>query len=97
MIYQTVAGVLTIGMLTFLAGAIAGASSNIQLVFSTFSTIADQALFRRRSAGFLRGEASGFVKAECFAGTAADPARIRVSQCVVRLSERTRSIERREL
>jgi ATP-binding cassette subfamily B protein len=32
-------------MLTFLAGAIAGASSNIQLVFSTFSTIADQALF----------------------------------------------------
>jgi ATP-binding cassette subfamily B protein len=44
-IYQTVAGVLTIGMLTFLAGAIAGASSNIQLVFSTFSTIADQALF----------------------------------------------------
>ena len=44
-IYQTVVGVLTIGMLTFLAGAIAGASSNIQLVFSTFSTIADQALF----------------------------------------------------
>ncbi len=44
-IYETVAGVLTIGMLTFLAGAIAGASSNIQLVFSTFSTIADQALF----------------------------------------------------
>jgi ATP-binding cassette subfamily B protein len=44
-IYQTVAGALTIGMLTFLAGAIAGASSNIQLVFSTFSTIADQALF----------------------------------------------------
>ncbi len=44
-IYQTVVGVLTIGMLTFLAGAIAGASSNIQMVFSTFSTIADQALF----------------------------------------------------
>jgi ATP-binding cassette subfamily B protein len=44
-IYETVAGVLTIGMLTFLAGAIAGASSNIQMVFSTFSTIADQALF----------------------------------------------------
>jgi ATP-binding cassette subfamily B protein len=44
-IYQTVAGVLTLGMLTFLAGAIAAASSNIQLVFSTFSTIADQALF----------------------------------------------------
>ena len=44
-IYETVAGVLTIGTLTFLAGAIAGASTNIQQVFSTFSTIADQALF----------------------------------------------------
>lgn len=44
-IYQTVTGVLSLGTLTFLAGAIAGASSNIQLVFSTFSTIADQALF----------------------------------------------------
>jgi ATP-binding cassette subfamily B protein len=44
-IYQTATGVLTLGTLTFLAGAIAGASSNIQLVFSTFSTIADQALF----------------------------------------------------
>jgi ATP-binding cassette subfamily B protein len=44
-VYETVAGVLTLGMLTFLAGAIAGASSNIQLVFSTFSGIADQALF----------------------------------------------------
>jgi ATP-binding cassette subfamily B protein len=29
----------------FLGGAVAGASANIQLVFSTFSTIADQALF----------------------------------------------------
>jgi ATP-binding cassette, subfamily B, bacterial len=44
-IYLAVQGKLTIGTLTFLAGAIAGASANIQLVFSTFSTIADQALF----------------------------------------------------
>ncbi|HEY2462342.1 MAG TPA: ABC transporter ATP-binding protein [Candidatus Acidoferrum sp.] len=44
-IYETVIGVLSIGTLTFLAGAIAGASTNIQAVFSTFSTIADQALF----------------------------------------------------
>jgi ATP-binding cassette subfamily B protein len=36
---------LTLGELTFLAGAIAGASSNIQAFFSTFSGIADQALF----------------------------------------------------
>lgn len=44
-IYQTVIGVLTLGTLTFLAGAIAGASSNIQSVFSTFCSIADQALY----------------------------------------------------
>jgi ATP-binding cassette, subfamily B, bacterial len=44
-IYLTVAGALTIGTLTFLAGAIAGASTNIQAVFATFSRIADHALF----------------------------------------------------
>src|SRR5262249_5042735 len=42
---QTVVGVLTICTLTLLSGAIAAASSNLQMVFSTFSTIADQALF----------------------------------------------------
>jgi ATP-binding cassette subfamily B protein len=44
-VYQTVNGRLSIGTMTFLAGAIAGASSNIQSIFSTFSSIADQALF----------------------------------------------------
>jgi ATP-binding cassette subfamily B protein len=44
-IYETVMGTLTIGALYFLTGAIAGASTNIQAVFATFSTIADQALF----------------------------------------------------
>lgn len=44
-VYQAVHGVLSIGQLTFLAGAIAGASTNIQAFFSTFSGIADQALF----------------------------------------------------
>jgi ATP-binding cassette subfamily B protein len=44
-IYETVNGALTLGQLTFLAGAIAGASANIQTFFSTFSGIADQALF----------------------------------------------------
>ena len=43
--YRTVMGALTLGDLTLLAGAIAAASSNLQMVFSTFSTIADQALF----------------------------------------------------
>jgi ATP-binding cassette subfamily B protein len=44
-IYKTVIGAITIGMMTFLAGAIAGASTNIQAVFTTFSGIANQALF----------------------------------------------------
>jgi ATP-binding cassette, subfamily B, bacterial len=44
-IYETLAGEMTVGMLVFLTGAIAGASSNLQMIFSTFSSIADQSLF----------------------------------------------------
>jgi ATP-binding cassette, subfamily B, bacterial len=44
-IHQTVAGILTLGTLTLVTGAIAGASSNIQSVLVTFSSIAGQALF----------------------------------------------------
>ncbi len=44
-IYETVLGRFSVGTMTFLAGAIAGAASNIQMIFSTFSSIADQALF----------------------------------------------------
>ncbi len=44
-IYRTVQGDLSWGSLQFLAGSIAGASSSIQGIFSTFSNIADQSLF----------------------------------------------------
>jgi ATP-binding cassette, subfamily B, bacterial len=44
-IWRTVTGWLTIGSLTFLTGAILQASGNIQQIFSTVSSIADQALF----------------------------------------------------
>lgn len=44
-IWRTVTGSLTIGTLTFLTGAIVQASSNIEQIFSTLSSIADQALF----------------------------------------------------
>jgi ATP-binding cassette, subfamily B, bacterial len=44
-IYRTVTGALTLGTMTLLAGAIAGASTNIQAFFSTFSVMADQAMF----------------------------------------------------
>ena len=52
-IYRTVTGALTWGSLQFLAGAIGGASSNIQAVFSTFSSIADQSLFLTDLVAFL--------------------------------------------
>ena len=44
-IHQTVIGLLTIGTLTLVAGAIAGSSANIQALLGTFSSIAGQALF----------------------------------------------------
>jgi ATP-binding cassette subfamily B protein len=44
-IFRTLMGTLSIGRMYFLTGAIAGASTNIQMMFSTFSGIADQALF----------------------------------------------------
>jgi len=44
-IYRTVNGDLSLRSLVYLAAAIAGASSNIQQVFSSFTSIADQALF----------------------------------------------------
>ncbi len=44
-IWKTLAGVLSVGTLYFLAGAILQASNNIQQIFTTASSIADQALF----------------------------------------------------
>ncbi len=45
LVLRTLDGAITVGTLTFLAGALAGTSSQIQQVFSTFSGIADQSLF----------------------------------------------------
>ncbi len=55
-IWRTVTGMLTIGTLTFLAGAILQASSNIQQIFSTLASIADQALFLTDLVAFLHME-----------------------------------------
>jgi ATP-binding cassette, subfamily B, bacterial len=52
-IYLTLAGRLSVGTLQFLAGAIAGASINLQSIFSTFSGIADQSLFLSDLLSFL--------------------------------------------
>jgi ATP-binding cassette subfamily B protein len=52
-IWRTVVGAMTIGSLTFLSAAIMQASSNIQQIFSTVSSIADQALFLTDLVAFL--------------------------------------------
>ena len=44
-IFETVNGRFTVGELTALTGAIAGANTSIQSVFTSFSSIANQALF----------------------------------------------------
>jgi ATP-binding cassette, subfamily B, bacterial len=44
-VWRTLAGQLTIGTFTFLAGAIAGTSAQLQAVSSTFAAMAHQALF----------------------------------------------------
>ena len=55
-VYRTVTGELSWGTLQMLAGAIGGASSNIQSIFATFSSIADQSLFLTDLVEFFRVE-----------------------------------------
>jgi len=45
LLYRTVNGSLSLGALTFVAGALAGCSRQLQSVFSSFTNIAHQALF----------------------------------------------------
>ena len=44
-VFRALRGEMTVGKLTFLAGALAGCTTQIQALFSTFSSIADQTLF----------------------------------------------------
>jgi ATP-binding cassette subfamily B protein len=44
-IYRTISGHQSVGTMTFLTGSIAATSTNIQNIFSSFSSIADQSLF----------------------------------------------------
>jgi len=45
LVWQALELKITVGTLTFLAGAIAGANSELQMLFSLFSSISEQALF----------------------------------------------------
>jgi ATP-binding cassette, subfamily B, bacterial len=55
-IYRTVSGDLSWGSLQFLAGSILGASTSIQAIFATVSSIADQSLFLTDLVEFLKVE-----------------------------------------
>lgn len=53
LVWRTLLGEISVGTLTFLAGAIAGSSQQLQGVFSLFSSISDQALFLTDLVDFL--------------------------------------------
>jgi ATP-binding cassette, subfamily B, bacterial len=61
-IYRTVNGTYSMGDLVALTGAIAGASSGIQNVFTSFSSIANQALFLTDMLEFLKVKPRVFSK-----------------------------------
>jgi ATP-binding cassette, subfamily B, bacterial len=61
-VWRTIHGVLTIGELTFLSGAIVQASGNIQQIFSSLASIADQALFLTDLLAFFEMRPSIFSK-----------------------------------
>ncbi len=85
-IWRTVMGALSIGTLYLLAGAILQASTNIQMIFSTLSGVADQALFLTDLLAFFEMQPTIRSKPERLAGAAAYPAGLRVPQCFVCLS-----------
>jgi ATP-binding cassette subfamily B protein len=73
-IYHTVIGMISLATMIFLAGAIGGASSNIQAVFTTFSEIANQALFMTDLLEFFA------VKPKIFSKPGAVPAPKKIQQ-----------------
>ena len=74
-ILETVEGKMSVGTLTFLTGAIAGASANLQMIFSTFSSIADQSLFLTDLLQFFAVRPHGFLQAQCVENAPAHSAR----------------------
>ena len=75
-IWRTVSGDLSIGTLTFLAGAILQASNNIQQLFSTLAGIADEALFLTDLVAFFGMQADDSLQAQCPARAETDRTRI---------------------
>jgi ATP-binding cassette subfamily B protein len=85
-VYRTATGELKVGDLIFLAGAIAAASSNIQTLFSLFSSIADQSLFLTDLLEFFRVRPQIQSKPGALPRTSTDSSGIPVYQCLVLVS-----------
>ncbi len=85
-IYRTITGHLSVGDMAFLAGAIAGTSTNIQAIFSTFSGLADQALFLGDLIRFFSIGPQISAPSKCSQSAAPHFAGIRVPQRFVQIS-----------
>ncbi len=83
---RTMAGAMTVGSLTFVAGAFARSRSLIETLFSSLNNIAEQALYIKDLFDFFETEPEHRFGAKCIARASSDPVRLRVSRCVVCLS-----------
>lgn len=68
LVWRALLGEISIGTLIFLAGAIAGSASQLQAVFSLFSSISDQALFLTDLVDFLAVQPSIRSKPDAISG-----------------------------
>ena len=87
-ILETVEGKMSVGTLTFLTGAIAGASANLQMIFSTFSQHCRPVAFPDRPAAIFCCPSHGFLQAQRIEDSAAHHNRNRISRCQLFLSRR---------
>ena len=86
LVWQALQGRITVGTLILLTGAIAGASTQLQGVFSLFSHIADQALHLTDLVDFLKVQPTIRSRPDALTRTAAHSHRLRISRRLVPLS-----------
>ena len=86
LLFRTIKGGLTLGELTFLAGALAGCSRQVQAVFSNFTDIAHQALFLSDLFGLFAVKPKIRNAANAHTGAARDSRWLRIPQRFFRLS-----------
>jgi len=86
LVLQAVEGNISVGTLTFLAGAIAGANIQLQTVFSLFSSIAETGAFSHRPPDVSGRAPEHPIRAEPDPRSATHPLRDRIPQCFFLLS-----------